>query len=529
MFPNRHPETTNDVFEEEQSVRLPDDGDILTVKFEVTPEETGNRRYRLEVDPPDKDIEERDNSKTARVKVVERKTHVLLFAGGPMREFRFLRNQLYRDQDVTLDVLLQSGAPGMSQEADDVLFEFPQLADELFQYDAIIAFDPDWEQLDEIQTDLLERWVAEQAGGLIVVAGPVFTPEWAGRRRGRDPRIDTIKAIYPVAFYTQGSPNLSLGRFGGESSWPLDFTRDGRDAEFLWLEDDALDSESTWGTFPGVFGYYAVKDPKPGARVFARFANPETSIDGELPIYAAAHFYGAGRVFFQASGEMWRLRALAPSYFETYYTKLMRWVSQGRLLRDSSRGILLVDKDRCLLGDYVTIRAVLNDAQHQPMTVEQVSANLITPDGRSTPVVLRRIEDAARRGMYETQFTAVMEGDYRIELSPPQSADEELLTAEVRVRVPALEIEHPQRNDAVLKEMTQKTTGQYFIGLPAAMQGGGASRTSLVKAVEPQDQVVYLPESVDARFDLHLLGWLMALICGALCLEWLARRLSKLA
>ncbi len=189
-------------------------------------------------------------------------------------------------------------------------------------------------------------------------------------RRGRDPRIDTIKALYPVVFYSQGVPSLGLGRFGGEAAWPLSFTRDGLGAEFLWLEDDPIDSEAAWQSFEGVYGYYAVKDPKPGARVYAHFSNPDTSIDGELPIYAAAHFYGAGRVFFQASGEMWRLRAVDPKYFETYYTKLIRWASQGRLLRDSSLGVLLVDKDRCLLGDQVTVRAVLNDLQHRPLQLE---------------------------------------------------------------------------------------------------------------------------------------------------------------
>ena len=60
---------------------------------------------------------------------------------------------------------------------------------------------------------LLERWVAEKAGGLIVVAGPVFTPQWSSRKRG-DPRIDALKALYPVVFYYQGSATLSLGRFG---------------------------------------------------------------------------------------------------------------------------------------------------------------------------------------------------------------------------------------------------------------------------------------------------------------------------
>lgn len=519
----------NAAFEEERTIRLSGDGEVVTVNFEVTPSEEGKWQYFLKVVPPDKDIEPRDNMKSARVTVVERKSKVLLLAGGPMREFRFLRNQLFRDSDTTLDVLLQSGSTGMSQEADDVLFDFPELAEELFQYDCIVAFDFDWLQLDELQIELIDRFVAQQAGGLIVVAGPVHTPEWAGLRRGRDPRVDTIKALYPVVFYSQGVPTLGLGRFGGDTAWPLSFTRDGMGAEFLWLEDDPIDSEAAWQSFEGIYGYYAVKDPKPGARIYAHFANPETSIDGELPIYAAAHFYGAGRVFFQASGEMWRLRAVDTRYFEAYYTKLIRWASQGRLLRDSSLGVLLVDKDRCLLGDQVTIRAVLSDLQHRPLELESVPAILLQPDGQRVPLMLRKIQDSAREGMYESQFTALMAGDYRIELTPSEGANEELLTAEVRVRVPTLEIERPQRNDALLLELTKQTGGEYFLGFDAAMNRGGANRATLASVIAPNDQEIFLPESVDNKFDEQLMGWLLALIVGVLSLEWLLRRLSKLA
>lgn len=524
--------TENATFEEERTVRLTGDGEVDTVDFEVTPSQQGNWLYFLKVVAPEDDIDQRDNTQSARVTVVDRKTKVLLMAGGPMREFRFLRNLLFRDDDTTLHVLLQSGTTGMSQEADDVWFEFPELASELFQYDCIIAFDFDWLQLDELQVELLDRFVAEQAGGLVVVAGPVMTPEWAGMRRGEDPRIDTIKALYPVVFYSQGLPSLGLGRFGGRTAWPLKFTRDGLAAEFLRLEDDPIDSEAAWQSFDGVFGYYAVKDPKPGARVYAYFSNPEASLGDELPIYAAGHFYGAGRVFFQASGEMWRLRAVDPSYFETYYTKLIRWASQGRLLRDSSLGLLMVDQDRCMLGEQVTVRAVLSDVQHRPLQLDSVPAMLLTPDGKRESLVLRKVKNAAREGMYQVQFPTLQVGDYRIEVTPTEQAGEQLLTAEVRVRAPTLEIEQPRLDEPLLVEVSETTAdlgGAYFRGMNAAMNRSGANQATLAAAIQPNDQLVYLPESIDKDFDQNLMGWLMGLIVGLLCLEWLVRRLSKLA
>jgi hypothetical protein len=513
--------------EDEQTLDVGKSGQVIPVKFELKPEDQGIRQYKLRVRPFEGEAEKRDNEKTAKVEIIDRRTKVLLMAGGPMRDFIFLRNQLYRDKEIVSDVWLQSGKPGISQEAHEILYKFPETEDELFDYDAIVAFDPDWEQLSAEQVMLLERWVAEKAGGLVIVTGPVFTPQWSSRRRG-DPRIDTLKALYPVIFYYQGSATLSLGRFGSERAWPLAFTSDGEQAEFLWLDDTSEASQRAWGQFDGVCGYYAVKDTKPGGRVYARFGDPDTAIDNTQPIYMAGQFYGSGRVFFMASGEMWRLRAVDDVYFEQFYTKLIRWASEGRLLRDSSRGVLLVDKDRCALGDQVAVRAVLQDAQHRPLALDRVQAMLVQPDNTRLPLIMKEVKDEGRKGIYVEQFTATQEGDYRIELQHPTAA-EQVLNREVRVKIPAKETEFPERNDAVLREIADKTSGDYFVGLKAAVGDTSVETSTLAAKIRPQDQITVLPGTPDRSFERQLMGWLLGLICGCLCLEWLLRRLSKLA
>jgi hypothetical protein len=510
--------------EDERTIDVGSAGKVVPVKFELKPTAQGIRQFRLRVKALDGEIDRRDNEKTAKVEVIDRKTKVLLVAGGPMRDFLFLRNQLFRDKEVISDVWLQSGKPGISQEANELLFKFPETEDELFAYDAIVAFDPDWEQLDERQVEMLDRWVAEKAGGLIVVAGPVHTPQWSSRRRG-DPRIDKLKAMYPVSFYFQGSATLSLGRFGSEKAWPIQFTRDGLEAEFLWLDEDAIRSEEAWRQFDGVSGYYAVKDPKPGAKIYARFSDPDTAIDNELPIYMAGHFYGSGRVFFLASGEMWRINEVDDTYSQQFYTKLIRWAAEGRLLRDSSRGVLLVDKDRCSLGDQIAVRAILQDAQHQPLALDQVQAVLVQPDSTRQTMTLTKVKDEAREGTYVDQFIALQEGDYRVELQHP-SAGDQLLVREVRARIPAAETESPERNDVLLRSLAEKTGGEYFVGIEST---SGTQRAALTSLIKPQDQVTVLPGTPDRKFERLLMGWLIGLICGVLCLEWLLRRLSKLA
>ncbi|MDA7949903.1 MAG: hypothetical protein MPJ24_00305 [Pirellulaceae bacterium] len=447
------------VAEQTKTVVLDQDSQILQTRFEVTPKQTGKRQYQLVVQKLKEDTNFDDNTKEVIVSVVDRKTKVLLLAGGPMREFRFLRNQLFRDPAVVSDVLLQSATIGASQEANKVLETFPATEDELFQYDCIVAFDPDWLALSEAQIRLLDRWIAEKAGGLITIAGPVNTPLWSGMSTGK-PKSRMLQVLYPVVFYRSGSAMLNLGRFKAESAWPLQFTRIGENAEYLWLHEESTRAKEIWEQFEGVFGYYAVKEPKPGAQVLAYFSDPETSMGrGKFPIYLASHYYGSGRVFFQASGEMWRIRTLDDSYFEKYYTKLIRWASEGRLLRDSTRGLLLVDKERCFLGESILLRAQLTNAQHSPWEGEEVSAIVLEPNGERREVTLKKEKGAAREGFYSASVPMLQEGDYEFQVLIPESPENEFLSRAVRVRLPEIEVEQPQRNDVLLRELADKTKG----------------------------------------------------------------------
>jgi hypothetical protein len=527
------PATSNEpmpleVIEEERTLEFAD-GQLVTTRFEIEPaaDQVGKREYRLRVKPLERETETDDNQRSAKVEIVDRKDRILLLAGGPMREFIFLRNQLFRDetQSTHVTVLLQSARPGIAQEAHEIIYEFPQTADELFEYDCIVAFDPDWDALDELQIELLDRFVGEKAGGLIVVAGPVFTPQWSTRRDAG--KLRTVKKLYPVHFYSPAAASLGLSRFGSSSAWPIEFTREGQEAPFLWLGSDSVSSRRSWTSFPGIYGYYAVRDPKPGATVYSRFGDPDARLDDEFPIYMAAHFYGAGRVFFLGSGEMWRTRAVDESLFEEFYTKLIRWAGEGRLLRDSNRGLLLVDKDRCYVGERVTIRATLNDAQHRPLTANEVAATLVTPKGLRVPLTLRKLQDSSRDGIYAEQFTAAQEGDYRIEITPPD-ADGELLVREVRARIPDSELRDSKRNDALMADLAAQTDGEYFTSVGGIVPQG-ETPSPLIERIDPREQVSILPGAPDKRFEERLMLWLIVLVGGVLCSEWLIRRLNKLA
>lgn len=501
------------------------DGEIVPVKFEIPTPEPGRRIYCVRVQAPAADTDPADNFREAEVEIVERKNKVLLVAGGPTREYQFLRNLLYRDKSTMVDVYLQIAQPGISQEANQILDEFPILRQELYPYDCIVAFDPDWRKIGPQGAEVLESWVAEQGGGLILVAGPVHMGEpvasWI-----EDPQLAKIRALYPVEFHRQltfTSPSESTS----DHPWPLEFTRAGLEADYLWLGDTASASQIVWQSFPGVYSFFPVRGVKPGATVLARFSDPRSGTGGEGAPYFVSQFYGSGRVFYMGSGEMWRLRGVDEKYFEIFYTKLIRHVSQGRLLRGSPRGILLVGQEQYQLGNTVEVRAQLTNAQIQPLQAPSVQAQVLHVE---TGYVqnLTLTADPARPGTFAGQFTPSKEGTYRLELPVPETPDERLVQT-VRVRMPKLESETPQRRDDILSRLTQgPSPGQYYLSFHEALYGT-KEKPPLISLLKDKTRTTVLLDAPNRLQKEQWLRGILAVLCGCLFLEWTIRRLLRLA
>jgi hypothetical protein len=507
--------------EAREEVKLGGDGEVVPVPMEIIPDRIGRRTLTFRVQAPTGDLNPDDNQREADVEIVDRKNHVLLMAGGPGRDYQFLRSLLYRDRSVTLDILLQSVRSGASQESRKLLDTFPSTREEMFNYDCVVALDPDWHALSAAQVDLLEKWVAEQGGGLIVAPGPVN----AGRTVGgwlQDPALAKIRALYPVEF----DRNMSLEGSTAMATepWALEFTPEGRLSQFLWLGETAPASQHAWSEFPGVFSGFPIRSVKPAATVLARFSDPRAGQSGQGLPYFVGQFYGSGRVFYLGGAEMWRLREVEEGAFERFYTKIIRHVSQGRLLRGSARGVLLVGQEQgYLLGSMAEVRAQLTNAQFEPLETPAVGLEVIRPDGTRQTVELRA--ETARPGTFAGHFTVGQEGTYRLELPIPD-AGQQRLTRRIQVKVPDLELLNPQRNDALLSRIARATGGRYYVGLESAV---GESSPALAHLLKDRTKTVILTAAPNPASERKWLAGLMYTLCGLLCLEWLIRRLLKLA
>ena len=269
-----------------------------------------------------------------------------------------------------------------------------------------------------------------------------------------------------------------------------------------------------------------MKGPKPGARVLGYYGDPDASITAEYPIYMAEQFYGGGRVFYLGSGELWRLRAMDPSYFEVLTTRLIRHVSQGRtpqrLLPRS-----FACRTRPLLRRQRSGRAGPNSwqraANHCWPTVYWPEC--VGDQGEGQNVLLKA--DKSRPGNFIGQFTVKQAGSYRIELAVPDSIDDPLVRR-IQAILPDLEFENTRRNDELLSQLASLSEGKYYTSLDEAIHGENDIR-SIDNLIESRAETRIIRGTPDPDFTEWLNKILLGVICGALCLEWLLRRLMKLA
>jgi hypothetical protein len=498
-----------------KDVTLLEDGVPATVVFDYQPTEAGRRMFNIRIKPGAgvRELTQEDNEKALPpVEITERKTKVLLVSGGPMRDYQFTRNLLFRDSSIELDVWLQTGRTGISQEASKLLFEFPATEAEIFQYDVIVGFDPDWKQVPAAGREALSKWVFQHAGGLILIAGDVFTSELASANA----EYQGIRTLYPVVLGTDLF-DFDLRSEESQQPWPFEFTRAGVEAEFLQIDETAAASAQVWKQFAGVYRCYPTIKAKDGATVYAYFSDRRAATENGKPVLLAGQFFGAGRVLYLGSPELWRLRAVDEKFFERYWIKAIREVGQGRLLRGTNRGIMLLERQTYSLGATVQIRANLLDQQFKELVAPKVDLEVVDPRGKRLVPPLQLQADKTRAGQFLGTITASLPGRYRLELPIPDSNEQ--VVQYVQVEVPKLEFVKPEQDAAQLQRLATAEFGGKYIPFDAVEKE--------LPGLMPDRSTTKIQFDVPrALWDRQ---WVLYLLIGLLSVEWLTRKLLKLA
>lgn len=500
----------------EKTIELGNDTIPASVRFSQELKVPGKYDFTARIDSAAGNVEMTldDNERRRTIEVTDRRMKVLVISSGPMRDYQFVRNTLFRHSGVESDVWLQSVTDEnigfVSQEAKKLLTKFPATEAELFEYDVVVAFDPDWSRLSAEQQTFLNRWVSEHAGGLVVVAGEIFTP-----RLAQEPETyRDISVLYPVLL-NRMVPELQLSQRADEP-WPITLTQEGRATEFLKIADETGNaSVDLWQKFKGIYRSYPVRGVRDGAVVLLEYGNPRARTELGQPPFLASQFYGTGRTIFIGSAETWRLREISPQGHQRFWTSLIREVGQGRRSRGNARGVLMLDRTEVAPGQPVSVRAQLYDARLQPLITASVPLTIVDNQGRTLTVPDRLNSDSRGAGQYTTSFRPPEPGTYRLSVPVPESSD--VLQASIDVVLPNLESQNPTQNVELLTNLTRETQGRYL---------AISDLSTLPTLLPDQSQPVVVDEQLRTLWDRR---WLMFLMVGLLGFEWIMRRVWRLS
>lgn len=456
----------------------------------------GYWQFRALVPPNAREIkhEVHESKRPARVLVQKRKLRILLFAGGPSREYQFVRTLLFREvqeKRIDMSVYLQTGANDnvdQDVEKDKLLTQFPtrlahaSAADPspaLNDFDVIIAFDPDWTELSPEQMKLLNKWVGgSSAGGLIFVAGPVNSYQLA-RPGGR--KIDELTSLIPVQLEDNRLVGFGIGH-DASRPYTLNFSEAAREFSFLNISEDAKKPLEGWTEFfwdgetapppgkdvaptRGFFNYYPVKKLKPAANVLATFAGPihaqitEGSGLGEQPFIAVMP-YGPGKTIYLGSPEFWRLRQYDEQFHQRFWIKTIRYAGSGNLSKLNKYGTILMAQQSGT--GPIKIEAQILGENLLPLPHEIKPTVLVKKQGvaegsldRNMPKEFQlqaKAADSDWNGWFSGTFKAFSPGDYTLTIPIP-GVPGKALTHDIRIYQPDPEMENRRPNPGYLYQL----------------------------------------------------------------------------
>ncbi len=496
---------------ESRTVTLSGDGPMETVQFSRTRDQLGPVTYRVAVPVGPFESVTDDNAKQAVVNVMDDKMRVLLIAGSPSWEYRYLSRLLMRDATFDVSCWLQSAAMNAVRDGNTIIDQLPSTPEELFVYDAVILIDPDSTEFGPGWSQSLETLITDHGGGLLYAASRKYT-----QRFMRDPAVEPIVRMLPVNIDPEA--DLILNRIGYYQTrgWPLDVPDETTGHALFRAFDNQMDARAYWSKLQGVYWHYPVLREKPAATVLFRHSNPQMRNSYGSHVLAATQFMGAGRSAFLAFDSTWRWRGSGEDAFNSFWVPTLRFLVEGKLLGGRKRVMLITEGTTFQLGRAIDVSAHLFDSRFEPLQEDSVTANYRAGTVQQ-PVILRRSLD--RPGWFEGRFTPSQTGDYEIELTLPAHGTSDAVTATQYVEVvrPNIEIANPQMNRAALQMLAERSAagGYYEIdeahSIPAAIPDRHESTTVKSRPIPLWDN-----------------QWTLIGLIGALCMEWAIRKWARL-
>lgn len=361
-----------------------------TVTFEVIPKRPGRALYRLVIPERRGDAVPQNNARAALLRVGRERVRVLLVAGRPSWDVRFLRDFIKRDGSVDLISFFILRAPSdLTAAPTNELALIPFPTDELFRehlgsFDVVIFQNFDFAPYD-MQAYLPRiRDYVERGGSFVMIGGDHSFA--LGGYKGTP-----IEDILPVELSPGG--NVVSGRYRARPSRQL------IRHPIIALGPDPGLIRRTWQTLPPLEGANAVSKVREDASVLLEHPRARLAGGRRLPVLVVGES-GRGRVAAMMTDATWRWRfagddeSVGSDEYELFWDRLVRWLTRDPLLEPAR---ISTDRDRYAVGSPVIVSGLLRDSRYRPLADREVSLRVEPSDAQGERLQGRTDRDGQLR------------------------------------------------------------------------------------------------------------------------------------
>lgn len=492
-----------------QTVPLDADGTTRRYEFTLEPTRRDSIVYQVEVDEMGGELIVQNNRHEFLVDNSGRPPlNVLYVEGHPRNEYKFIRRAATHDDNLRLASYLQTGPGRIYRQGLDNPQElangFPTDRETLYAYEGLIIGDVSRDFFSSDQLEMINDFVAERGGGLLVSG--MLEDTWEGTPVADMLPLSLIRGD-ALPDYLQGGIRRG-GHATGDLFAPAR-TLEGELSGMLRLADSESENRARWDALPELQGIYVTGRPRPGATVLLE--HPVLAYQGQqLPVLATQR-YGSGRTLFLTTASTWRWQMLMESSDDSHerlWRQMLRWLAVSAPRRVE----VAFDEAYYHAGDSVTVSATIRDDSFQPDNEASVWLQLTDPAGGVRDVQMEW--DIDEDGVYRSRFTASQEGVYRVLVDSTSTAGPGL-EQETRASF----VVTPSR-----REFTDAAQDRPLLERLAASAGGGYYDIS--ESDRLLEDIEYTPNahSEMVQEDLWDQPFMLLLLIALLSSDWALRR-----
>jgi uncharacterized membrane protein len=461
---------------------------------------------------------------------------VLYVTGRPNWEYKFLRRAIAGDDDIQMPALVRiakrepkfewRGRAGESvnplfrgfgakdgeeaqrydqpviirlgtKDAKELSDGFPKAAEDLFaEFRAIILDDIEAAFFTQEQMNLIERFVSERGGALLMLGG-----QECYRAGGYD--NTPVGRMLPVYLdQTASGPAIGDARFN--------LTREGWLESWIRLRTDRADDEKRLASMAAFHSVNPAFSIKPGASILATVSDAQNS----YPAIAVQRF-GEGRVGSVLVGDVWRWGLHdedSHKDMDRFWRQMMRW-----LVVDVADAVTFAAEIDAADRERVKLAVRVRDRAFKANSDAIVKVEVTQPDGTKSQLFAE--PSLKEAGLFETEFFAGKPGYYR--------ATTTVEDAEKRTPLGTKAV--GWTHDPLAMEFARLEPNRDLMKRLADETGGKMLALDEIDKLPEMLKNIRVPVEVTLSTPLWHTPWIFAAILLLLLGEWMLRRKGGMA